>query len=917
MTILTGNETLNVTGITNNGNPSGETFQITTSDIATLAGNSVNVMNFGAINDGGAHPLSNYYPTLAAAQAVYPTATSLSNEIDSVAIENAMAYAVANNFNTVYFPTSTTVGGYYRINKFIPVPYTLGAREGCMTLLGDSATADQESYVEVFKRTVSAAGFQIYGTSLSVNSSNHQIKKVIIQGLTFDGGWAVFNTNADYPMIDCNAGYEFVFNDVVVTETLGHGILLREVEDSRFNNVRVTWCGQHNGYQKALTMTNTSTNATVSDTTGLYVGQRIYGTGLQTVRIASITNATTIVLSAAANFTGTRTVGFEAKASVHICSNDTGNATSNNLYIDGLRIENGAGCGLRIQGSNIVDIFMSKSKIENNDYATDYLLDVDTATAVNVNNTWLYGSPRRLNYMEWAVTTAGKTLSSLSSAALDSFTLNTYHTDTGTITNGSTHITGLADTSSLTVGQRIVGTGLPDDGIANVCVASIVSGTEITMTSTGTAATAGSKALTFQYFNDSGNFNRRYFYTGLPIIAYDTTDTRNYYIARTTNYDTTTGTLSLHVLNVFGDTSKSITSWKVAVAHIGMAYFGQSAITCKGHFEGGYPDGTPVTSYPYLSSYVHLDGINGYDGDAYMNSGAVMLPKNSFQAQTSTTSVTIGTGAQTFTIATGLNATMFVAGAAVYVSQNAIGSEQNWMIGTITSYTSGTGALVTNITSTSGSGTIANWKITFAPQPLHLQTGTNTNIVTKEMSPSFSTPAASSMALLPIMSDVRANNGSTRVKSVVATTSGQYGTITADSSTLYLVTDTASIYFGSTLIGTNLASVNAWTGQQYFAQATLTDGATINWNLNTQQAAKVTLGGNRTLANPTNMQAGGTYTLIIVQDGTGSRTLAYGANYKWPAGTAPVLSTTAGAIDIITFVSDGTNMYGAIQKGFA
>lgn len=112
-------------------------------------------------------------------------------------------------------------------------------------------------------------------------------------------------------------------------------------------------------------------------------------------------------------------------------------------------------------------------------------------------------------------------------------------------------------------------------------------------------------------------------------------------------------------------------------------------------------------------------------------------------------------------------------------------------------------------------------------------------------------------------------------------------------------------------------TVTAFTAQQNFANAALTDGASISWNLNTQQAASVTLGGNRTLANPTNLVNGGTYILRVVQDGTGSRTLAYGTAYKWPGGTAPTLSTGANAVDIITFVSDGTNMFGVIQKGFA
>jgi len=64
----------------------------------------------------------------------------------------------------------------------------------------------------------------------------------------------------------------------------------------------------------------------------------------------------------------------------------------------------------------------------------------------------------------------------------------------------------------------------------------------------------------------------------------------------------------------------------------------------------------------------------------------------------------------------------------------------------------------------------------------------------------------------------------------------------------------------------------------------------------------VTLGGNRTLANPTNQVAGQSGSIFIVQDGTGSRTLAYDTNYDFPGGTAPTLSTAAGAVDRIDYV---------------
>jgi hypothetical protein len=108
-----------------------------------------------------------------------------------------------------------------------------------------------------------------------------------------------------------------------------------------------------------------------------------------------------------------------------------------------------------------------------------------------------------------------------------------------------------------------------------------------------------------------------------------------------------------------------------------------------------------------------------------------------------------------------------------------------------------------------------------------------------------------------------------------------------------------------------------YTKAQNFNATTLTDGATIDWDLESNQVASVTLAGNRSLNAPTNMKDGGTYVLIVKQDATGSRTLSYDSAYKFARGAAPVLTTTANAVDILTFVSDGTNMYGVIQKAFA
>jgi len=81
----------------------------------------------------------------------------------------------------------------------------------------------------------------------------------------------------------------------------------------------------------------------------------------------------------------------------------------------------------------------------------------------------------------------------------------------------------------------------------------------------------------------------------------------------------------------------------------------------------------------------------------------------------------------------------------------------------------------------------------------------------------------------------------------------------------------------------------------------LTDGATITPDFNAGNNFSVTLGGNRTLANPSNLTSGQSGSIVITQDGTGGRTLAYGSYWKFPAGTVPSLTTTANAVDVLVY----------------
>lgn len=81
----------------------------------------------------------------------------------------------------------------------------------------------------------------------------------------------------------------------------------------------------------------------------------------------------------------------------------------------------------------------------------------------------------------------------------------------------------------------------------------------------------------------------------------------------------------------------------------------------------------------------------------------------------------------------------------------------------------------------------------------------------------------------------------------------------------------------------------------------LADAATIAVDMSTFINATVTLGGNRALGQPSNAKVGQSGVIEIVQDGTGGRTLGYHADWFFAGGADPVLSTAAGARDLLFY----------------
>ncbi len=150
---------------------------------------------------------------------------------------------------------------------------------------------------------------------------------------------------------------------------------------------------------------------------------------------------------------------------------------------------------------------------------------------------------------------------------------------------------------------------------------------------------------------------------------------------------------------------------------------------------------------------------------------------------------------------------------------------------------------------------------------------------------------------------------------------------------VYNTTTGQYLFFNGT-VWSNLAPTSSelWTGtsvakfltpKSIFDMAspqTLTDAATVTPDFNAGLNFEWTIGGARTLANPSNTKAGQSGTIKIVQDATGGRVITYGNNWRFPGGSATggLLSTAANAIDVIayTVATDG-KIYATLSKAFA
>jgi hypothetical protein len=100
---------------------------------------------------------------------------------------------------------------------------------------------------------------------------------------------------------------------------------------------------------------------------------------------------------------------------------------------------------------------------------------------------------------------------------------------------------------------------------------------------------------------------------------------------------------------------------------------------------------------------------------------------------------------------------------------------------------------------------------------------------------------------------------------------------------------------------TSIILPNADSGGGGFTQQTLTEAASIAWDVSAGNWGIVTIADDRTIANPTGATAGQEMILDIIQGTLGNFTLLFDTNFHFPGGVIPELSAIEGVKDSLRF----------------
>ena len=243
----------------------------------------VNVRDFGAVFDGASHPLSAYYPTLAAAQAVYPHAVALTDEIDGVAIQAAINLCQSRVVNYSYGGTVMLPCGSGMVNQ----PLAISKQNVSLQSQGDGFQLNA-----AVNRQQPSAPTRLTWTGAARTAGQFQANMLTIAPT--DGGRMLTGTNLRGVLFHCN---QIAGAAGPLIASVKHAV----IECATFEPAGIPYPG--------ASLTAGSQTVTVSSTAGLRLGESVVSASLPGgAFVMSITDATHFQVSVQASATNTETV---------------------------------------------------------------------------------------------------------------------------------------------------------------------------------------------------------------------------------------------------------------------------------------------------------------------------------------------------------------------------------------------------------------------------------------------------------------------------------------------------------------------------------------------------------------------------------------------------------------------------------
>jgi len=157
---------------------------------------------------------------------------------------------------------------------------------------------------------------------------------------------------------------------------------------------------------------------------------------------------------------------------------------------------------------------------------------------------------------------------------------------------------------------------------------------------------------------------------------------------------------------------------------------------------------------------------------------------------------------------------------------------------------------------------------------------------------------------------------STSSAAILTLTSASIGVLTATSSSISVLTATSASISALTATSSTLTNptVNNYT-EGVVAIGTVTSASTMSFTNGTDQTATLTASTACTFTMPT-ATAGKSFVLLLKQAASTGNGTATFTGVKFGTAGAPTITATAGKMDILTFVADGTNWYGSVAAGY-